>query len=187
MLGWRNDLSGNLVSERRPYRRTHARSATRRPCRANWYAAPRLDVRDVHDRQVLEALARVSVSRNGCRMRVLPLPTRWRTSRHLAHDGRAFAANHQPLDRATDGQITDRARAGPATALDNPFVRKTGMVQPLPHPQAPAQRMLASPIRVDGRRLPARVCSALVPTLCIADGRRLHAADIQLLHAQGVV
>jgi len=46
-------------------------------------------------------------------------------------------------------------------ALDNPFVHRTGMIQPLPHPAAPGLRMVANPVRVDGQRLPARVCSAL--------------------------
>jgi crotonobetainyl-CoA:carnitine CoA-transferase CaiB-like acyl-CoA transferase len=44
-------------------------------------------------------------------------------------------------------------------ALDNPFA--AGMLQPLPHPAAPNFRLLANPIRIDGRRLPGRVCSAL--------------------------
>jgi crotonobetainyl-CoA:carnitine CoA-transferase CaiB-like acyl-CoA transferase len=73
-------------------------------------------------------------------------------------------------------------------ALDNPFVQRVGMVQPLPHPQAPDQRVLANPVRVDGQRLPGRVCSALG-----ADSEALLAAagytatEIQQLRAQGVV
>jgi len=46
-------------------------------------------------------------------------------------------------------------------ALDNPFVHRTGMVQPLPHPQAPDLRVMANPVRIDGERLPGRVCSPL--------------------------
>jgi crotonobetainyl-CoA:carnitine CoA-transferase CaiB-like acyl-CoA transferase len=73
-------------------------------------------------------------------------------------------------------------------ALDNPFVQRVGMVQPLPHPQAPDQRVLANPVRVDGQRLPGRVCSALG-----ADSEALLAAagytttEIRQLRAQGVV
>ena len=73
-------------------------------------------------------------------------------------------------------------------ALDNPFVQRVGMVQPLPHPQAPDQRVLANPVRVDGRRLPGRVCSALG-----ADNEALLAAagyspaEIGQLRQQGVV
>ena len=73
-------------------------------------------------------------------------------------------------------------------ALDNPFVQRVGMLQELPHPDAPGQRMLASPVRVDGQRLPGRACSALG-----ADSEDLLAAagfsaeEIRQLRAQGVV
>uniref|UniRef100_UPI004047A3EB CaiB/BaiF CoA transferase family protein n=1 Tax=Limnohabitans sp. TaxID=1907725 RepID=UPI004047A3EB len=73
-------------------------------------------------------------------------------------------------------------------ALDNPFAQRVGMVQDLPHPQAPDQRVLANPVRVDGQRLPGRVCSALG-----ADSRALLAdlgysqAEIDQLRGQGVV
>lgn len=50
---------------------------------------------------------------------------------------------------------------GLAQALDNPFVQRTGMLQSLPHPSAPDLRMLASPVRIDGERLPGQACSAL--------------------------
>lgn len=46
-------------------------------------------------------------------------------------------------------------------ALTNPFVQRTGMIQPLPHAADPAQRVLANPVRIDGQRLPGRACSAL--------------------------
>lgn len=46
-------------------------------------------------------------------------------------------------------------------ALKNPYLERTGMIQPLPHPCDPAQRVLASPVRIDGQRLPARACSPL--------------------------
>ena len=46
-------------------------------------------------------------------------------------------------------------------ALQNPFARGVGMVQEMPHRAAPSMRVVASPIRVDGQRLPARACSPL--------------------------
>ncbi len=46
-------------------------------------------------------------------------------------------------------------------ALRNPYLERTGMIQPLPHAQDPAQRVLANPVRVDGQRLPGRACSPL--------------------------
>jgi crotonobetainyl-CoA:carnitine CoA-transferase CaiB-like acyl-CoA transferase len=48
-----------------------------------------------------------------------------------------------------------------AQALDNPFLRATGMIGNTPHPAKPAMRTLANPIKVDGQRLDQRVCSAL--------------------------
>jgi crotonobetainyl-CoA:carnitine CoA-transferase CaiB-like acyl-CoA transferase len=48
-----------------------------------------------------------------------------------------------------------------AAALDNPFAHARGLVQTLPHPQAPDFRLLANPILLDGQRLPGQVCSAL--------------------------
>ena len=50
---------------------------------------------------------------------------------------------------------------GLAQALDSPYVAAQGLVQPTPHPAAPGLRLLASPIKLDGRRLPGRSCSAL--------------------------
>jgi crotonobetainyl-CoA:carnitine CoA-transferase CaiB-like acyl-CoA transferase len=46
-------------------------------------------------------------------------------------------------------------------ALDNPFVQRTGLLQEVPHPALARQRLVANPVRVDGRRLPAQACSAL--------------------------
>jgi len=48
-----------------------------------------------------------------------------------------------------------------AQALDNPFLRTTGMIRDLPHPAKPEMRALANPIKVDGKRLEQSVCSAL--------------------------
>jgi crotonobetainyl-CoA:carnitine CoA-transferase CaiB-like acyl-CoA transferase len=73
-------------------------------------------------------------------------------------------------------------------ALDNPFVQRVGMVQSLPHPFAPEQRVLSNPVRLNGRRLPGRACSALG-----ADNEDLLAtlgysiAEMQQLRVQGVI
>lgn len=48
-----------------------------------------------------------------------------------------------------------------AGALHNPFAAQVGMIQDLPHPALPTQRVLANPVKVDGERLPGRACSAL--------------------------
>ena len=48
-------------------------------------------------------------------------------------------------------------------ALTNPFVGEVGMVQSMPHPQAPegALRVLANPVKLDGERLPTKACEPL--------------------------
>lgn len=43
-----------------------------------------------------------------------------------------------------------------ASAMDNPYLQETGMMQTVQHPDREYLRVLASPIRVDGERLPAR-------------------------------
>jgi len=48
-----------------------------------------------------------------------------------------------------------------AGALDNPFLQRTGMIRTTPHPQRSDFRTLANPIKLDGRRLPSKVCSGL--------------------------
>ncbi|MDB5367924.1 MAG: frc 1, partial [Rhodospirillales bacterium] len=40
-------------------------------------------------------------------------------------------------------------------ALDNPYLRETGLVQPHPHPHRQDMAMLASPIKIDGERVNA--------------------------------
>ena len=47
-----------------------------------------------------------------------------------------------------------------AQALDNPYVRDVDMLQDVEHPQG-AQRMLRSPIKLDGRRLSGKACPPL--------------------------
>jgi crotonobetainyl-CoA:carnitine CoA-transferase CaiB-like acyl-CoA transferase len=46
-----------------------------------------------------------------------------------------------------------------AQALDNPFLRKTGMVRAVSHPAKPELRVLANPIKIDGQRLEQAACS----------------------------
>jgi crotonobetainyl-CoA:carnitine CoA-transferase CaiB-like acyl-CoA transferase len=46
-------------------------------------------------------------------------------------------------------------------ALENPFVTEIGMIQKVPHPAMPEQRLLANPLRINGRRLPQVVCAPL--------------------------
>jgi len=48
-----------------------------------------------------------------------------------------------------------------AQALDNPFLRATGMVHTVPHPARPGLRSLANPIKIDGARLTQSVCSPM--------------------------
>ena len=50
---------------------------------------------------------------------------------------------------------------GLAEALDNPFLAETGMIQSSPHPSKPDFKVLASPIRVDGRRPDLAPCPPL--------------------------
>jgi crotonobetainyl-CoA:carnitine CoA-transferase CaiB-like acyl-CoA transferase len=47
-----------------------------------------------------------------------------------------------------------------ASALDNPFVREIGMISDVPHPARPDMRMLANPLRIDGKRLGQAACPA---------------------------
>lgn len=46
-------------------------------------------------------------------------------------------------------------------ALDNPFLRETGMIDTAPHPDRENMRVLANPIRLDGERLPNRAAPLL--------------------------
>ena len=62
---------------------------------------------------------------------------------------------------ALAGKLPIAPVLGLAQALDNPHVRNTGLLQALPHPADPALRVLASPIKLDGQRLPGRGCAAL--------------------------
>ena len=47
-----------------------------------------------------------------------------------------------------------------ASALDNPYVERVGMIQEVEHPEG-RQRLLRSPIKLDGRRLDGHACPPL--------------------------
>jgi crotonobetainyl-CoA:carnitine CoA-transferase CaiB-like acyl-CoA transferase len=47
-----------------------------------------------------------------------------------------------------------------ASALENPFLRENGMVSAVPHPARADMRVLSNPLKINGQRLPQRVCSA---------------------------
>ena len=73
-------------------------------------------------------------------------------------------------------------------ALGNPYVETVGMVQDVAHPALPGLRMLASPVKVDGRRLPARACSDLgADTDALLAEAGYTAADLAALRAEGVI
>lgn len=75
-----------------------------------------------------------------------------------------------------------------AQALDNAFIRGRGMVQPVPHPCRPDMQMLASPILMNGERLPARHAPQLgadtAPVLLEAG---YSPAEIEGFRAEGVI
>jgi crotonobetainyl-CoA:carnitine CoA-transferase CaiB-like acyl-CoA transferase len=48
-----------------------------------------------------------------------------------------------------------------AQALENPFLRSTGMIRATPHPAKPDMRTLANPIKINGKRLEQTVCSPM--------------------------
>jgi crotonobetainyl-CoA:carnitine CoA-transferase CaiB-like acyl-CoA transferase len=89
-------------------------------------------------------------------------------------------------------QLTGKLPLSPvydlAQALENPYVHALGMIQQVPHPAAPGLRLVASPVRLDGERMPARPCSTLG-----ADTDELLAqagygdGDIHALREQGVI
>ncbi|QJR09535.1 Acetyl-CoA:oxalate CoA-transferase [Usitatibacter rugosus] len=47
-----------------------------------------------------------------------------------------------------------------STALDSPFLRATDMIKTVPHPARADLRVLANPIKINGKRLSQEVCSA---------------------------
>jgi crotonobetainyl-CoA:carnitine CoA-transferase CaiB-like acyl-CoA transferase len=91
-------------------------------------------------------------------------------------DLKARLANREALTAALDAEFRRQPTAywleklagalpigpvyGVAQALENPFPKSTGMIGEVPHPQRGRLRVLASPIRIDGRRLEQRAGSA---------------------------
>ncbi len=91
-------------------------------------------------------------------------------------DLQARLANRDALTEALDAEFRRQPTAhwlqqlagslpiGPvydiAQALENPFPKHTGMIGTVPHPQRGSLRVLASPIRINGRRLAQRAGSA---------------------------
>jgi crotonobetainyl-CoA:carnitine CoA-transferase CaiB-like acyl-CoA transferase len=77
------------------------------------------------------------------------------------------------LDRALSQRTTDEWMAlltgvvpvGPvydvARALANPFVETVGMVRSVPHPHLPGMKLLANPLKVNGRRPDQKACPPL--------------------------
>lgn len=63
------------------------------------------------------------------------------------------------------GKLADSIPASPvydiAEALDNPYLQSTGMVENIPHLAREDYRMLANPLKINGQRLPGKVCSSL--------------------------
>lgn len=75
-----------------------------------------------------------------------------------------------------------------ASAMDNPFLRATGMMQQVEHPDREMLRVLASPIRVDGKRLPARAGPLLgADNDEVLGSIGLTADDIAALKRDGIV
>jgi len=75
-----------------------------------------------------------------------------------------------------------------AEALESTFIRDRGMVQTVPHPERPGMRALASPILLNGARLPARCAPRLgEDTEAILAELGYDAAAVAALRAQGVV
>ena len=74
-----------------------------------------------------------------------------------------------------------------AHALDNPYVERIGMLQSVDHPQGP-QRMLRSPIKLDGQRLSGMACPPLsADAEALLDELGYSAEEREKLVSQGVV
>lgn len=90
------------------------------------------------------------------------------------------AARHKnmgPLTEALDAAMSTKTTAewlkiltgflpvGPiydvAQAFANPFMETVGMVAGTPHPEKPEFKLLANPLKIDGKRLSQKVCSPL--------------------------
>lgn len=73
-------------------------------------------------------------------------------------------------------------------ALDNPWLRTTGMRDSVDHPDKKDMQILASPIRLDGERLPNRAAPLLgADSDAILDELGYHADAVAKLRAGGIV
>jgi crotonobetainyl-CoA:carnitine CoA-transferase CaiB-like acyl-CoA transferase len=73
-------------------------------------------------------------------------------------------------------------------ALDNPWLRTTGMRDSVDHPDRPGMQVLANPIRIDGQRLPNRAAPLLgADTDDILADLGLAADDVAALKRAGIV
>lgn len=73
-------------------------------------------------------------------------------------------------------------------ALDNPYLRTTGMIGSVAHPDRADMRVLANPIRLDGERLPNRAGPLLgVDTDAVLAEAGYDASEIESFRAKGVV
>ena len=73
-------------------------------------------------------------------------------------------------------------------ALENPFAHEVGMIKSLPHPHKADFRTFANPIKLDGQRVPAKVCEALgASTDPLLREAGFSAAEIEALREAGAV
>ncbi|WP_369805594.1 CaiB/BaiF CoA transferase family protein [Sphingobium sp. EM0848] len=73
-------------------------------------------------------------------------------------------------------------------ALDNPYLRETGMIDTVSHPDRDALRVLANPIRMDGERLPNRAAPLLgADSEAVLAEAGFSAEEIASFKAKGVV
>jgi len=73
-------------------------------------------------------------------------------------------------------------------AMDNPFIRETGMLQEADHPNKPGMRVLTSPIKVNGERLPVAAAPDLgADSDTLLSGIGYSAEEIEQLRQRGIV
>jgi crotonobetainyl-CoA:carnitine CoA-transferase CaiB-like acyl-CoA transferase len=89
-------------------------------------------------------------------------------SRQSHRDALTGIVDHELSQKPTEHWLTKLNGVLPiapvldlAAALENPFLRSTGMIRDTPHPAKPDMRTLANPIKINGKRLEQTVCSPL--------------------------
>ena len=87
-------------------------------------------------------------------------------SRQAHRDVLTEAIDHELSQRPTEHWLKELNGVLPiapvldlALALENPFLRSTGMIRDTPHPAKPDMRTLANPIKINGKRLEQTACS----------------------------